>query len=172
MKKILSFILCMVLLLGILSTGALAYFVQLSSQNLIVNGQSISCEKYNIDGYNYFKLRDVAYLVMGTESQFGVSYDADANRVVVVPGMPYEPDGSELRFGLDKSHSAVPSSQSVWIGSSDATGLSIYNIGGNNYFKLRDLGTALNFRVGFDSASNTAYIYTPDYVGPLKGLDE
>lgn len=37
-------------------------------------------------------------------------------------------------------------------------GLSIYNIGGNNYFKLRDLGDALGFTVDYDADSNTAIV--------------
>ena len=37
-------------------------------------------------------------------------------------------------------------------------GLSIYNIGGNNYFKLRDLGNALGFTVDYNADSNTAIV--------------
>ena len=44
--------------------------------------------------------------------------------------------------------------------------LEAYNINGNNYFKLRDLGSALNFGVDWDGAANTVVIdtakgYTP-----------
>ena len=39
-----------------------------------------------------------------------------------------------------------------------ADGLSVYNIGGNNYFKLRDLGDALGFTVDYDADSNTAIV--------------
>ena len=33
-----------------------------------------------------------------------------------------------------------------------------HSIGGNNYFKLRDLGTTLGFEVGYDRATNTAIV--------------
>ena len=33
-----------------------------------------------------------------------------------------------------------------------------YNINGNTYFKLRDLGNLVNFTVGFDSTSNTVSV--------------
>ena len=36
----------------------------------------------------------------------------------------------------------------------------IYNIDGNNYFQLRELGTALGFGVDYDAATNTAIITT------------
>ena len=35
-----------------------------------------------------------------------------------------------------------------------------YNIGGNNYFKLRDLGQALGFNVTWDDATRTVSILT------------
>ena len=44
------------------------------------------------------------------------------------------------------------------IGGKAVDGLSIYNIGGNNYFKLRDLGDALGFTVDYDADSNTAIV--------------
>ena len=42
-----------------------------------------------------------------------------------------------------------------------------YNIGGNNYFKLRDIGAAFDFGVDWDGARNTIVIdtskgYTPE----------
>jgi hypothetical protein len=42
-----------------------------------------------------------------------------------------------------------------------------YNIGGNNYFKLRDIGAAFDFGVDWDGAQNTIVIdtskgYTPE----------
>ena len=40
-----------------------------------------------------------------------------------------------------------------------------YNIGGNNYFKLRDLGDALEFDVDYSATTNTAIISSSDYRG-------
>jgi hypothetical protein len=39
-------------------------------------------------------------------------------------------------------------------------GIASVNIGDNNYFKLRDLGTAFNFGVGWDDVSGTITIDT------------
>lgn len=36
--------------------------------------------------------------------------------------------------------------------------LSVYNIGGSNFFQLRELGTALGFTVDYDAATNTAIV--------------
>jgi hypothetical protein len=168
MKKLLSLLLCLALLCPLLAAGASAYDVVLSPQKLMVNGQYVECEKYNIDGSNYFKLRDLAFLLKDTAAVFGVDYIAAENAVQVVPGMPYEPVGGELAIGEDKSATAVPSAQHIWIMGTDSAGLSIYNIGGNNFFRLRDMGPALGFRVDYDAATDTAVIETSDYAGADK----
>ena len=132
--------------------------VVLSPQKLTVDGRPVDCEKYNIDGSNYFKLRDLAYLLRDTPAAFAVSWDAKANAVIIAPGLPYVPDGSEPAIGEDKSASAVPSPQSVWFLDAPVENLSIFNIGGNNFFKLRDLGKLLGFTVDYDETSDTAII--------------
>ena len=160
MKKALSLILCLVLMCSSLTVGASAATVVLSPQNLMVDGQYYNCEKYNIDGSNYFKLRDIAYLLMGTANEFGVGYHEVARSIIVVPGMPYEPVGGELVMGEDKSATAVPSSQTLWFLDAPADDLSVYNIGGNNFFKLRDLGNMFGFEVDYDGTTNTAIVRT------------
>lgn len=133
------------------------YTVSLSSQSLKVNGADKVLEIYNINGSNYFKLRDVAYLLNGTGSQFSVEYDAAKQVISCVRGEAYTPVGGEAQPGTDKSATAAPSKQSLYI-DGELVSLSAFNIGGNNFFKLRDLGTALNFNVDYDDATRTMLI--------------
>ena len=165
MKKLLTLVLAACLLLAALPLGASAYDAVLSPQKLLVNGKPIECEKYNIDGSNYFKLRDIACLLNGTVAQFAVSYDAEANAVVIAPGLPYEPLGGELIIGADNSASTVPSPQAVWVADASVGDyMTIYNIGGSNFFRLRDLGMLLGFVVDYDAGTDTALVTSP----PLK----
>ena len=87
-KNLLALLLVVVLTLA-LGAPALAAKTVLSKQNLTVNGQPVDCQKYNIDGYNYFKLRDLAELLDGTTSQFNVDYDKAANAMVITTGQAY-----------------------------------------------------------------------------------
>ena len=65
-----------------------------------------------------------------------------------------EPD----RDGEDKSATAVPSPQTLMINGEPRTDLSAYNIGGHNFFKLRDLGKVLDFYVGYDEETKIVYL--------------
>ena len=133
--------------------------VQRSPQKLSVNGELKDVEKYNIDGENYFKLRDIAYLLNGTSAQFAVYWNADSNSVGIYSGRSYEANGSELVIGADRSATAVRSPQTIEINYYSPR-ISVFNLGGNNFFKLRDLGEALGFQVDYDEATNTAVVTT------------
>lgn len=157
MKKLLPTLLALLLFCLALPCASAAD-VTPSPQNLSVDGIDADCDKYNIDGSNYFKLRDLAYLLSKSDSRFSVAFDAECNAVTVVPGGDYVPVGGELERGKDLSKTAVASKQSVLINGEAVEGISVYNIGGNNYFKLRDLGSALGFTVAFDADANTAVV--------------
>ena len=98
MIKHLLLVLALALGLGIPALGAR---VQISNQALKVDGRSVSCEAYNIDDENYFKLRDMAMLLNGTAAQFSVGYDEAARAVKIVTGEAYVPVGGELEKGKD-----------------------------------------------------------------------
>ena len=132
--------------------------VLLSPQRLMVDGVFKDVEKYNIRGNNYFKLRDLAYMLNGTGSQFSVGYDNATETVSIVTGQPYLSIGGELVIGTDKSSTAQATSQTILINGERRNDLTVYNLGGNNFFRLRDLGMALNFEVGYDEATNVASI--------------
>ena len=130
----------------------------LSPQGLRVDGKNIDCEKYNIADRNYFKLRDLAQLLSGTGSQFEVGYDEATATVSITTGKAYTPNGTELLAGVDNSATAQPSNQAILIDGVSHSGLTVYNIGGSNFFQLRELGDILGFEVDFDQDTNTAIV--------------
>lgn len=112
---------------------------------------------YKIDGYNYFKLRDLAALLNGSSRQFAVDYDDLTSSVSITTGEPYQAIGGELSEPAAERRGASISNDTVTIDGDPAT-LTVYKIDGANYFKLRDLGRALDFYVGYDDETKTVYL--------------
>ena len=129
----------------------------LTRQKILFNGDPISLEVYNVDGDNYFKLRDIAYLLSDTRFACSVDFNTALRTVWTLKGGSYVPNGDEMRTGVDNSSSCRASQ---WLLMVDGMyhGCSVYNIGGNNFFRLRDLGNALGFGVDYDAATNSAVI--------------
>ena len=130
-----------------------------SKASVTINGSAVSFQAYNIGGNNYFKLRDLASALNGSQTQFEVGYDSSSNAITLTSGQSYTAVGGELVVSSNTSASASVSSATVTL---DGTRVSLtaYNIGSNNYFKLRDVASALDFGVTYDSTTGTIVIDT------------
>ncbi len=157
MKKFLFIISLMFIMFSFSGVYAAFNHIEVSTQNVAVDGAQKKFEVYNIDGNNYFKLRDIASVLNGTGSQFSVNFNSEKNLIEVSKGKAYNSVGGEMVVGADKSASAKESPQKIMI-DNESKELKAFNIGDNNFFKLRDLGTELNFGVDFDSANSRVLI--------------
>jgi len=126
---------------------------------VLVNGIRTEFEAYNIGGNNFFKLRDIAYILSKTEKQFDVGYDNNTKVITLTSSIPYTVVGGEMTLGDGGDKTATPTISNIYL---DGKGLQFiaYNIGGNNYFKMRDIGEAFDFGVDWDGANNTIMIDT------------
>ncbi len=94
------------LLLGVFfvtGTGAAAAFVQtveatLNQAPIYVDGTRVDLTAYNIGGYNYFKLRDIADLV-----DFGVEWDPETSSIQIDTTVGYQGEGAVLDNGVQAS---------------------------------------------------------------------
>ena len=135
-----------------------------TSQLLRVDNEPKTTEIYNINDRNYFKLRDIAMLLNGTDAQFSIGFDPFTSRIYVVTGEPYRPVGGELTVPasdkmLEKAATAQKSPQSLYVDGVSCQ-LDAFNLGGNNFFALRDLGAALGFKVEYNTAAKTMLVFT------------
>jgi len=138
-----------------------------TSANVTINGTKSDFAAYNINGNNYFKLRDIAKVISGSDKQFDVTWDAEKNAINLISGKAYTVVGGELVANTPTGTQAATRAISDIYLDSNHIGLTAYNINGNNYFKLRDLGETFNFGVMWDGVANTIAIdtnteYTPD----------
>ena len=127
-----------------------------TNDKLMVNGVTQNLTVYKIDENNYFKLRDMAAVLNGTEKQFNVDYNY--GKVTVTSNQPYEATGKELQGSPSSTGSAISSNDSILMNGSEVS-LTVYKIDGSNYFKLRDLGKLLDFYVGW-TTDKVVYIET------------
>lgn len=136
-----------------------------TTQSVEVDGAAVEFSMYTVYnewGFatNYVKLRDVAWALKDTPGKFHVDYDGSTR---VDTGLEYQSDGTEMA-ALSASAQAVNYRAVVTV---DGTGcpMDAYLItppgstAGNFYFKLRDLGAAIGFGVGW-SADRGVYIET------------
>jgi len=136
-----------------------------SSQTVEVDGRAVVFQMYalrdqNNNLTNYVKARDVAQVLNGTAAQFNVTWDGAVN---LVPHAAYVPDGSEMNtpYSGDRAYHEVSSQTKVNGSASNIQGFVLHDDtgGGYTYYKLRDLGEALGFDVGW-SAERGVYIET------------
>jgi len=120
-----------------------------TNDKLTVNSSAADPTVYKIDGNNYFKIRDVAALLNGTEKQFAVGYDNTTKSATATTGQSYtRQDGDLSGAATGGNQSATPSNDAIYV-DAQKIDVQVYKIGGSNYFKLRDLGKALDFCVGW-----------------------
>lgn len=168
MKRVLSGMLALALALA-LGGSALAegmYPPRATTQMVHIDGTTTVFFMYTVydsNGFatNYVKLRDVAWALNGTARQFNVDYDGSTK---VTTGLEYTPDGSEV-VALNQDATAEGLYRVVLTVDGEGHPLDAYLIrpragaDGNFYFKLRDLGAAIGFTVGW-SADRGVYIET------------
>lgn len=130
-----------------------------TNSKVTVNGKVVAFDAYNINNNNYFKLRDVAQIIRGTDKQFNVTWDGSKNAINLLSATAYETAGGELTPGDGVSKQSTLSTSTIFKDGVEVS-LTAYNINGNNYFKLRDLGLTFNFSVTWDGVNNTVVIDT------------
>ena len=122
----------------------------------------------NGNGTNYIKLRDMAHILNGTKAQFSVGY-SNQTGITATSGQPYQDTGSEMKtpFSGDRSYSGGGLKVQVNGKSVEMTAISLLDDQGNGYtyFKLRDLGKALGFNVGFSREQGVYIESDKPYVG-------
>ena len=125
-----------------------------------MDGIETEFEAYNIEGYNFFKLRDIAYAVRETDKKFDTVWNEEGKAINMVTQTHYTVVGGELTStGLAKTKTAVKSEALLQINGVQ-TYCDVYNIDGYSYFKLRDVAQAINFGVSWSEEQNTIGIVT------------
>ncbi len=148
-----------------------------TASKVTVDGVVKDFDAYTINENNYFKLRDIAYILSGTNKQFGITWDGTKQAINMVRGNTYIVVGGEMVPSIGAStKTATLSTSSIYLDDNPVK-LTAYTINQNNYFMLRDLGKLLDFGVEWDGKNNTVAIlsttgYTNETSDEQKPVEE
>ena len=117
-------------------------------RKLSVNGHPVQCESYSVDGSSYFKVRDLAYLLSDTSRKF--SPVLGSSSIFIRTGEPYLSQGDELEIGTSRgTESTTP--VNVRLNGMRRTDIAAYQIAGDAFIRLLDLGDALGLAVDYNT---------------------
>ncbi len=103
--------------------------------------------------------------INGSDKQFEVSWDADKNAINLISALAYTPVGGEMAVTTQPEDTTGKLTTSKIYKDGQEIQLTAYNIGGNNYFKLRDIAKAFNIGVTWDgTAQSIAIDAAIDYI--------
>ncbi|WP_251449240.1 hypothetical protein [Vermiculatibacterium agrestimuris] len=137
------------------------------TQEVDLDGAPVVLQAYALKdgkGYetNYVKLRDAAFLLNGSPAQFQVSWSASVTSILT--GFAYSSNGSEMHTPFSGDRQGRQGTPTVIVNGREvplsAILLTDDKGGGYTYFKLRDLGQALGFNVGWNRDTGRVYIET------------
>lgn len=131
-----------------------------TTPNVYVDGIQKQVYAYNINNNNYFKLRDIAYILDGTGKQFNIVWDAQKNSTHLIKNQPYMSKGNEGKIQLEGNPQVALPIRSLVLVDGKEIYHEAYNINNNYYYKLRDIGESLNLNIEWDEQSNAIYIMT------------
>jgi uncharacterized YkwD family protein len=130
-----------------------------NNAKVLVNGSEISFESYGIDGYNYFRIRDIANVVKNTDKCFQVEWDGQRNAINLISDKAYSASPNSVSKAEMKTENAVPSSSTIYKDGKEIN-QTAYTINENNFIKLRDIGKAFNIGVEWDNSTRIIEIDT------------
>jgi len=150
-----------------ISTAPSSFTVKPTLSTIFVNGVATQFEAYLIDGYNYFKLRDLALSVRGTEKQFEVGWNNTTRAITLTSGEPYTPTGQEMIKGNGIAKTATLNSNIIISKDNAPVKITAYLINGNNFVKLRDVMRLFDIGVTYNTVTrdigiNTAIRYSDE----------
>jgi len=116
---------------------------------IFVNGEYVSFDTYNINGFRYFKLNDLAYALSGTTKQFDISWDDENNAIFLTSGSPYTFAGGEIASVSAILFPSAPSTPRIYLDDNEVQ-LSVHNIRDSSYIMLRDIAEVIDFYVNWD----------------------
>ena len=138
-----------------------------TTQAVTVNGEKVDFEGFNIEGFNYFKLEDVAAAVDKNVTFDGKTFTIEETPAEETAKTTEETPAEETAKATEataETTEEAPAEEEAAVeeGTEETTDVeySSIEVEGVEYFKLRDLADIIGFGVDYDAATSTVVITT------------
>lgn len=155
MKKKISLLLAILMLVTLIPTAfAESKTVEAVKNNkkVTLDGEEVMVGAYDVEGYNYLKLRDIAAIINGKKCQFSVGYDEPTKLISVELAKAYEKVEGDLAEIKDEKAKAIVSVKKILVNGEEKE-VKTALINEYNYMQLRDLGSLVGLNVGYDEVN-------------------
>ena len=155
MKKKISLLLAILMLVTLLPTAfAESKTVEAvkNTKKVTLDGEEVMVGAYDVEGYNYLKLRDIAAILNGKKCQFDVGYDKPTKLITVELAKGYEKvEGDLAEIKNEKAKAIIRVIKILVNGEEKEVKTALINE--NNYMQLRDLASLVGLGVKYDAAN-------------------
>ena len=155
MKKKISLLLAILMLVTLIPTAfaeSKTVDAVKNTKKVTLDGEEVMVGAYDVEGYNYLKLRDVAAILNGKKCQFDVGYDKPTKLITVELAKAYEKVEGDLAEIKDEKAKAIIRVIKILVNGEEKE-VKTALINENNYMQLRDLGSLIGLNVGYDKVN-------------------
>lgn len=155
MKKKISLLLAILMLVTLIPTAfaeSKTVDAVKNTKKVTLDGEEVKVGAYDVEGFNYLKLRDVAAILNAKKCQFSVGYDEPTKLISVELAKGYEKVEGDLAEIKDKKAKAIIRVIKILVNGEEKE-VKTALINENNYMQLRDLASLVGLGVKYDAAN-------------------
>ena len=153
MKKKISLLLAILMLVTVIPTAfaeSKTVDAVKNTKKVTLDGEEVMVGAYDVEGYNYLKLRDVAAILNTKKCQFNVGFDKPTKLITVELAKGYEKVEGDLAEIKDEKAKAIVSVRKILVNGEEKE-IKTALINEYNYMQLRDLGSLVGLDVKYDA---------------------
>ena len=153
MKKKISLLLAILMLVTLIPTAfadSKTVDAVKNTKKVTLDGEEVMVGAYDVEGFNYLKLRDVAAILNAKKCQFSVGYDEPTKLITVELAKGYEKVEGDLAEIKDEKAKAIVSVKNILVNGEEKE-IKTALINEYNYMQLRDLASLVGLDVKYDA---------------------
>ena len=155
MKKKISLLLAILMLVTLIPTAfaeSKTVDAVKNTKKVTLDGEEVKVGAYDVEGYNYLKLRDVAAILNTKKCQFNIGFDKPTKLITVELAKGYEKVEGDLAEIKDEKAKAIVSVKKILVNGEEKE-IKTALINEYNYMQLRDLGSLVGLDVKYDKVN-------------------